>query len=76
MNNSYISKSEGNPMNESNATQNIYNRLINANSNNPAKETVKPIENIGQQTVKTQSIYDKIIDTMKQETKGENENGK
>lgn len=72
----YIEESEEKTMNESNATQNIYNKIINANSNKPTEEIVKPIEAVEQQPKKVQSIYDTIIDTMKQETKGGNKNGK
>ncbi|MCI8795117.1 MAG: hypothetical protein HFI73_07105 [Bacilli bacterium] len=72
----YIEEHEQPQMNESNTTQDIYNFIINS-TNNPtgAGEVIKPIS-VEQQPKKIQSIYDTIIDTMKQETKGENENGK
>lgn len=72
----YIEESEEKPMNESNQTQEIYNKIINSGTNNPNEKIVKPIKTVGQQPKKNQSIYDNIIDIVKNETKGETENEK
>ncbi len=61
-------------MNESNTTQDIYNKVINANGNNPAGEIVKPIEAAGQKPKPKQSVFDTIIDTINKESKGGTDN--
>lgn len=71
----YLIESEGIKMNESNNTQDIYNKIVSLDSSKPTEKIAKPIETVGQPPKKIQSIYDTVIDTMKQETKGENENG-
>ncbi|MCM1370813.1 MAG: hypothetical protein NC181_02855 [Clostridium sp.] len=73
----HIEEREEKIMESSNLTQEVYNKIINATAsqnNKPTEEMAKPIETVGQQ--KKQSLYDTIINTMKQETKGGNGNGK
>lgn len=76
MNKSYINEDEElAKLKESNQTQEIYNKIINSDTNKPTEKIAKPIETVGQQPKKTKSIYDSIINTIKNETKGINDNG-
>lgn len=61
-------------MNEGNTTQDIYNNILNSNSNNPAGEIVKPIEAAAPQPKPKQSIYDSIVDIINKESKGGTDN--
>lgn len=71
----YVEEREENKMSESNVTQDIYNKIINSNSNKPVEKVVKPNETEVKTSVNSKSIYDVIVDTISQETKGENKNG-
>lgn len=61
-------------MNESSTTQDIYNTILNSNSNNPAGEIIKPIEATGQQPKSKLSVYDSIINAINKESKGGTDN--
>lgn len=72
----YLEESEEQVMKESNATQEIFNKLVNLNnSQNTAscEKPTKPITTGQTQTKKT--IYDSVVDTMKNNS-GSNDNGK
>lgn len=72
----YLDESEEQVMKESNATQEIFNKLVNLNnSQNTAscEKPTKPITTGQTQTKKT--IYDSVVDTMKNNS-GSNDNGK
>lgn len=62
-------------MKKGNVTQAIFQKIISGiiNSENKVIKGSTPITKPPKQN---KSVYDSIIDTMKQETKGENENGK
>lgn len=72
----YLEEREETIMKEGNVTQNIYNSLINSNnSQNNTPNEAKPIAIKDNQTKNSKTIYDSVIDTMKNNLGGNN-NGK